>query len=154
MDCREWEMRPLDRKTLPSLQKVFVTEERRLRANRGMGVPQGLANNLEDLQRALEGLKEATEQEREDNTATRAQNEVLQAAVNALQFKMASVGQGGPEINYMQMQPPHQAHIQAQQITGHQKSNISGPPSPPPNQWQAQQAAQTQQCQAHPKTPQ
>ena len=58
-----------------------------------MGVPQGLANNLEDLQRALEGLTEATAQEREDNAAARAQNEVLQAAVNALQFKMVYVGQ-------------------------------------------------------------
>ena len=52
-----------------------------------MGVPQGLANNLEDLQRALEGLIEATAQEREDNAAARAQNEVLQG-----QFQMASVG--------------------------------------------------------------
>ena len=107
LDCREWEMRPSDRKTFPILQTVFVTSERRLRANRGMRVPQGLTNNLEDLQRALEGLAEATAQEREDNTAERAQNEVLQAAVNALQFQMASVGQGGPSINAMQMQPPH-----------------------------------------------
>ena len=53
-------MRPPDRKTVPSLRTVFVAAERRIRANRGLGVPQGLANNLEDLQRALEGLTEAT----------------------------------------------------------------------------------------------
>ena len=57
-----------------------------------MGVPQGLANNLEDLQRALEGLTESTAQEIEDNAAARAQKEVLQAAANALQFQMSSVG--------------------------------------------------------------
>ena len=73
-------MRLSDRKTFPSLQIVFVATERRLRANRGMVVPQGLANNLEDLQRALEGLTEATAQKREDNAAERAQKEVLQAA--------------------------------------------------------------------------
>ena len=117
LDCREWEMRPADCKTFPSLRIVFVAEERRLRTNRGMGVPQGLTNNLEDLHRALEGLNEATSQEREDNAAARAQNEVLQAAVNALQFQMASVGQGGPAINAMQMQQPHQEKMQAQQIT-------------------------------------
>ena len=66
-----------------------------------MGVPQGIANNLEDLQRALEGFTEATAQEQEYNAAARSQNEVLQAAVNALQFQMASVGQGGPVINAM-----------------------------------------------------
>ena len=125
-------MRPADRKTFPSLRTVFVSAERRLRANRGMGVPQGLTNNLEDLHRALEGLTEATEQEKEDNAAARAQNEVLQAAVNALQFQMASVVQGGPAINAMQMQQPHQAQIQAQQITGrNQNSNMCGPPSVP-----------------------
>ena len=59
MDCRKWEMRPPDRKTFPSLRTVFAAAERRLRANRGMRVPQGLTKNLEDLQRALEGLKEA-----------------------------------------------------------------------------------------------
>ena len=100
-------MRPSDGKTFPSLQTVLVASELRLRANRGIGVPQGLAKNLEDLQLALEGLTEATAQEREDNAAARAQNEVLQAAVNALQFKMASVVQGVPEINAMQTQQPH-----------------------------------------------
>ena len=94
-------MIPPERKTFPILRTVFVAAERRLRANRGMGLPQGLANNLEDLQRALEGLTEATAQEREDNAAARAQNEVLQAAVKSLQFQMAFVGQGGPAINAM-----------------------------------------------------
>ena len=115
LDCREWEMRPPDHKTFQSLRTEFVAVERRLRANIGMGVPQGLAKNLEDLQRALEGLTEATAQEREENAAARAQNEALQSAVNALQVQMASVGPGGPEINTMQMQPPPQAHIQPQQ---------------------------------------
>ena len=49
LDCREWETRPSDRNTFPSLRTVFVAAERRLRANRGMGVPQGITNNLEDL---------------------------------------------------------------------------------------------------------
>ena len=81
----------------------------------------------------MEVLTEATAQEREDNTAARAQNEVLQAAVNALQFQMASVGQRGSAINDMQIQPPHQANIQEQQITRrHNNSNISGPPLAPP----------------------
>ena len=64
LDCREWEMRPSERKTFPSLRTVFVAAERRLRANRGMGVPQGLVNKLEDLQHALEELTEATAQGR------------------------------------------------------------------------------------------
>ena len=127
LDCREWEMRPPDRKTFPSLLTVFVAAELCLRANRGMGVPQGLANNLEYLQHALEGLTEATAQEREDNAAARAQNEAQQAAVNALQVQMAFVGPGGPAINSMQMQPPPQAHIQAQKITGsHYNNNTFG----------------------------
>ena len=70
-------MRLSYRKTFPSLQTVFVAAERRLREKRVMGVPQGLANNLEGLQRVLEGLTEATAQEREDNAAARAQNQVL-----------------------------------------------------------------------------
>ena len=60
LDCREWEMRTVDCKTFPHLQKASIAVERSLQANRGMVVPQGLANNLEDLQRALEGLNEAT----------------------------------------------------------------------------------------------
>ena len=50
LDCREWDMRTVDSKTYPHLRTAFVAAESRLRANRGMGVPQGLANNLEDLQ--------------------------------------------------------------------------------------------------------
>ena len=37
LDFREWEMRPPGRKTFQSLQTEFVTAERHLRANRGMG---------------------------------------------------------------------------------------------------------------------
>ena len=103
LDCREWEMRPPDRKTSPSLRTVFVAAEHHVRENRGMGVPQGILNNLEDLQRALEGLTEATAQEIEDNAAERAQKKSLQAAVNALQVQMASLGPGDPAINAMQM---------------------------------------------------
>ena len=78
-------------------------------------------------------MTKGTAQEREDNAEARAQNEVLQAAVNALQFQMASVGQGGPAINAIQTQQPHQAQMQAQQMTErHQNSNISRPPLPPP----------------------
>ena len=83
-------MRPPDRKTFQSLRTEFVAVEHRLRANREMGVPQGLANNVEDLQRALEGLTEATAQEREDNATERAQNGALQAAVYALQAHNSS----------------------------------------------------------------
>ena len=54
-----------------------------------MGVPQGLADNLEDLQRALEGLTEATALEREDAAAARDRNDQLQAAINTLQLQMA-----------------------------------------------------------------
>ena len=152
---REWEMRPSDRKTFPSLQTVFVAAEQRLRANRGIGVPQGLENNLEDLQLALEGLTEAAAQKREDNAAARAKNEFLQAAVNALQFQMASVGQGGPAINAMQTQQPHNAQMQAHQTIGKQQNrNMSGAPSDPPQQWHALQEAPTQQWQAHPQPPQ
>ena len=82
-------------------------------------------------------------------------NESLQAAVNALQVHMESVGPGGPAINAMQMQPPPQAHIQAQQIAGwHYNNNTSAPPSDPPNQWQAQQVAHPQQWQAQHQNPQ
>ena len=42
LECREWEMRTVDRKTSPHLQTAFIAAERRLRVNRGMGVPQGL----------------------------------------------------------------------------------------------------------------
>ena len=97
-----------------------------------MGVPQGFTNNIEYLQRVLEGLTEATSQEREDNATARAQNKVLQAAVNALQFQTASVGQGGPAINGMQMRQPQHAQMQENQIMGqHQNRNMSGPPTAP-----------------------
>ena len=119
-----------------------------------MGVPQGLANNLEDLQRALEGLTKVTAQEREYNAAVRAQNEVLQASVNALQFQMASVGKVGPAINVMQMQQPQHMQMQANQTMGkHQNRNMSGPPEAPVQQWQATQAAPTQQWQAQQLNP-
>ena len=86
LDCREWEMRDPTTKSFANLQMAFIAAERRLRMQRKQGVPQGIANNLEDLQGALEGLTMATAQEREDAAATRVQNENLQAAVNALQM--------------------------------------------------------------------
>ena len=120
-----------------------------------MGVPQGLANNLEDLQRAREGLTKATAQEREDNVEARDHNEVLQAAVNALQFQMTSVVQGRPALNMVQMQQPQHAQMQANQNMGqHQNMNMNGPPASPAQQWQTTQAAPTQQWQAHPPNPQ
>ena len=125
-------MRTVDHKTFPHLRTSFVAVERRLRANRAMKVPQGLANNLEDLQQAMEVLTKATAQEREDNAAARSQNGVLQSAVNALQFQMASVGQGGPALNVMQMQmqQPQHAQMQANQtMRQHQNRNMSGPPA-------------------------
>ena len=139
-------MRTVDRKKFSHPQTAFVAAERRLRANIGMGVPQGLANNLEDRQRALKVLTEATSKEREDNAAARAQNEVLQAAANALQFQMASVGKGGPALNAVQMQQPQHAQMQENQNMGqHQNMNMNGPPAAPVQQWQATQAAPTQQ---------
>ena len=65
---------------------AFIAAKRCLQMQRKQGVPQDIANNLEDLQGALEGLTMATIQEREDAAATRVQNENLQAAVNALQM--------------------------------------------------------------------
>ena len=139
-------MRTVDRKMFSHPQTAFVAAERRLRANRGMGVPQGLANNLEDRQRALKVLTEATSKEREDNAAARAQNEVLKAAANALQFQMASVGTGGPALNTVQMKQPQHAQMQENQNMGqHQNMNMNGPPAAPAQQWQATQAAPTQQ---------
>ena len=76
---------------MPAIRTVFVAAERRRRSNRGIGLPQGLANNLEDLQQALEGLTEATALERTDAAAARAQNEQLQAAINTLQQLMSNV---------------------------------------------------------------
>ena len=128
-------MRTVYRNTFTHLQTSFVATKRRLRANRGMGVPHGLEKNIEDLQRALEGLTEVTSQEREDNAAARAQNEVTQAAVNALQFQTASVGQGGPALNAVQMQQPQHPQMEANQNMGqHQNMNMNGLPSAPAQQ--------------------
>ena len=52
----EWEMRDPTTKSFANLQTDFIAAERRLQTQRRQGVPQGIANNLEDLQRALEGL--------------------------------------------------------------------------------------------------
>ena len=71
LDCREWEMRSAANKTMPNLRTAFAAAERCLRTSRGIGVPQGLANNLEDLQRAMEGLTEATALERTSAAADR-----------------------------------------------------------------------------------
>ena len=99
-------MRPAAQKTIPALRTAFVAAERRLRSNRGIGVPQGLANNLEDLQRALDGLIKATALERTDAAAAIAQNEQLQAAINTLQQQMSNVVQGGATGNAVQTQQP------------------------------------------------
>ena len=99
-------MRPTNLKTMPLLRAAFVLAERCLRAQRGMGVPQGLANNLEDLQRTLEGLTEATGQERKDPAMARAQTNLLGAAINTLQLQMSAGVPGGPEANAVQVQQP------------------------------------------------
>ena len=99
-----------------ALRTAFVAAERRLRTSRGIGVPQGLANNLEDLQRALAGLTEATALERTDAAAARVQNEQLQTAINTLQQQMSTIVQGGAAANAEQMQQPP-AQIQ---MTPHQ----------------------------------
>ena len=91
LDCREWEIRDHTTKSFTNLQTAFIAAERHLRTQRGQGVPQVIANNLEDLQRALEGLTVATAQKREDAAAARVQNDNLQTAVNALQLQMAGV---------------------------------------------------------------
>ena len=60
LDCREWEMRDPTTKSFANLKTAFIAAERCLQTQRGQGLPQGIANNLEDLQRALEGLTMAT----------------------------------------------------------------------------------------------
>ena len=102
---------------MPLLRACFVAAERRLRAQRGMGVPQGLANNLEDLQRALEGLTEATSQEREDAAAARGRKDQLQAAINTLQLQMAEniCGYEANALQVPQQQNPHM-RMQPQQM--------------------------------------
>ena len=143
LDCREWEMRPANLKTMPLLRAAFVSAKCRLRAQRGMGVPQGLANNLEDLQRALEGLTEATAQEREDVANTRDQNDQLQAAINTLQLQVAAGTLGGPEANALQIQQPQPPQMQAppQQMWNpphmNMGRNMHSPPAVPMQQWQA-----------------
>ena len=113
LDCREWEIRPVNLKTMSLLCAAFVSAECRLRAQRGMGVPQGLANNLEDLQRALEGLTEARAQEREDAANARDRNDQLQAAINTLQLQVAAGTLGGIEANALQIQQPQPPQMQA-----------------------------------------
>ena len=106
LDCREWEMRTANLKTMPLLRAAFVSVERRLRGQRGMGgmgVPRGLANNLEDLQSALEGLTEVTSQEREDMANARDHNDQPQAAINTLQLQVAAGTLGGTEANALQI---------------------------------------------------
>ena len=49
LNCREWEMRDPTTKSFANLQTAFIAAERRLQTKRGQGVPQGIANNLEDL---------------------------------------------------------------------------------------------------------
>ena len=93
---------PCNPETMALLRACFVSAERRLRAQRGMGVPQGLANKLEDLQRALEGLTEATAQDQEDAAIARGRNDQLQAAINTLQMQMAET-LGGNEANALQI---------------------------------------------------
>jgi len=71
---------------MPLLRVAFFSAECCLHANRGLVVPQGLANNLEDLQRTLEGLTNATVQEHEYVATIRAQIDILQAAISELQL--------------------------------------------------------------------
>ena len=110
LDYQEWEMRDPTTKSFANLQTAFIAAERRLRTQRGQGVPQGIANNLEDLHRALEGLTMVTAQEREDVVAARMQNDNLQVAVNALQMQMAGfIPPNGPTVNAVtRQQPPAQ----------------------------------------------
>ena len=143
LDCREWEMRPENLKTMPLLRAVFVSAERRLRAQRGMGVPQGLANNLKHLQRALEGLIEATAQERVDAANARDRNDQLQAAINTLQLQVAAGMIGGTEANALQVQQQQPPQMQAppQQMWNPPPMNMGwnmhGAPAIPMQQWQA-----------------
>ena len=97
-------------KSFANLQTAFIAAERRLGTQRGQGAPQGIANNLEDLQRALEGLTMPTAQELEDAAAVRVQNENLQAAVNALQMQMAvGIPSKDTTVNVVtRQQPPAQ----------------------------------------------
>ena len=71
LNGQEWEMRDPTTKSFVNLQTAFIAVERRLRTQHGQVFQQGIANNLEDLQRVLEGLTMATAQEREDAAAAR-----------------------------------------------------------------------------------
>ena len=53
LDCREWEIREPRTKSFANLQTAFIAAEHHLRTQRGQGVPQGIENNLEDIQRDL-----------------------------------------------------------------------------------------------------
>ena len=55
-------MRDPTAKSFANLQTAFISAERCLRTQHRQGVTQGISNNLEDLQRALEGLTMATAQ--------------------------------------------------------------------------------------------
>ena len=130
-------MRPANLKTMPLLCAAFVSAELRLRAQRGMGVPQGLANNLEDLHRALDELTEATAQEREDAANAREHNDQLQAAINTLQLQVAAGMIGGTEANALQVQQQQPPQMQAppQQMWNpppmNMGRNMHGPPAIP-----------------------
>ena len=129
---------------------AFIAAERRLRMQRKQGVPQGITNNLEDLQGALEGLTMATAQEREEALAARMQNDNLQEAVNALQMQMAGViPPNKSTVNAVtRQQPPAQNARQQQAQPQYGNYNGSGNVAPwqaPPTQPQYYQQHQQQQ---------
>ena len=155
LDCREWEMRDPTTKSFTNLQTAFIAAERRLRTQRGQGSPQCIANNLEDLQRALEGLTRETAQEREDAAAARVQNENLQAAVNALQMHMAGViPSNDTTVNVVTcQQPPTQNAGQQQAPQQYGTYNGSGKVAPwkaPPAQPKYYQQQNQQQHNVQP----
>ena len=65
-------MNPTAQKTMIKLQAAFVNKERHLRVFRGSEILQGLVDNLEDLQRALEIMTKATTRERAETAKTKA----------------------------------------------------------------------------------
>ena len=143
-------MRDPTTKSFSNLQTAFIAAERQLRTQRGQGVPQGIANNFEYLQRALEGLTIATAQEREDAASARVQNKNLQAAVNALQMQMAGVIPSNKTTAnaVTRQQPP--AQNSGQQQTPPQYGNYNGignvaPWQAPPTQTQYYHQQQQQQ---------
>ena len=50
LDCREWEMHDPNMRTFSQQQTVFILAERRIRTQRGNGIPHGIVTNLEELQ--------------------------------------------------------------------------------------------------------